>query len=98
MHGRLPVFAGNVEVDGKRSARRHERQKTDRQDAQHILRLLNMISADLGSELGEPDCPDFSASHSIDGQVDEASVRNLTRWNSLRYHGHVNYRGHVNTQ
>jgi hypothetical protein len=45
--------------------------KTDRQDAQHILRLLNMISADLGSELGEPDCPDFSASHSIDGQVDE---------------------------
>src|SRR6266436_5223577 len=24
-----------------------------------------MISADLGSELGEPDCPDFSASHSI---------------------------------
>jgi hypothetical protein len=24
--------------------------KTDRQDAQHVLRLLNMISADLGSE------------------------------------------------
>ena len=42
-----------------------------------------MISADLGSELGEPDCPDFSASHSIDGQVDEASGRNLTRWNSM---------------
>jgi hypothetical protein len=25
MHGRLLVFAGNVEVDGKRSASRHER-------------------------------------------------------------------------
>jgi len=68
------------EYSGERRRLGHIKQKTDRQDAQHILRLLNMISAGLGSELGEPDCPDFSASHSID---EIRPISRFDRW-SLR--------------